>query len=320
MAEHLRKILSELGLDHPRDLIGRTDLMRQTISDNSRWDSLDLSEFLLDFHQGKKREHDLVTKTHHQASDKNLEILEAAKEVLKGTENSIAIPLRLENSDHAIGATLAGEIAKRKLSRDDKGITIDAKGYAGHAFGFGATNGMQLRLEGYANDSIGEAMGGNTKIVVVQPRQLKGSRTPHLIGNAAAYGATGGTMYVAGKAGQRFGVRNSGATLVCEGVGKYAFEYMTGGLGVVLGRCGPCIGSGMTGGELFIYDPEGEVRSRINSDMITQHVDPESDQEKTLKAILGDFLEETKSPHTAAIFNNWSEAVSHFTHVTPRNC
>jgi len=159
---------------------------------------------------------------------------------------------------------------------------------------------------------VGETMSGEARIVVVP---TDGRAASHLIGNAAAYGATGGRLYVAGRAGQRFGVRNSGATLVCEGVGKYAFEYMTGGVGVVLGHCGPCIGSGMTGGELYLYDPEGESRSLVHADLIIED-GLSVDRCESLKAVLGDYLEDTQSLAAAALFARWFDAVSSFIRVT----
>jgi glutamate synthase (NADPH/NADH) large chain len=135
-------------------------------------------------------------------------------------------------------------------------------GMAGQGFGFALVDPLELRLRGYANDTVAEVMHGGS-VVVVPPANRDSGKS--LVGNAAAYGATGGSLFVAGRAGQRFGVRNSGAHLVCEGAGKYAFEYMTGGAGAVLGPLGRVVGSGMTGGELFLLE-DGQLASRLHSD------------------------------------------------------
>ena len=148
-------------------------------------------------------------------------------------------------------------------------------------------------------------MGGTARITIVPPKTLKNfSSTPHLVGNAAAYGATGGTLYVAGRAGQRFGVRNSGAILVCEGAGKYAFEYMTGGIGIVLGKCGPCVGTGMTGGEIFIFDQK----------VAAPFWSLPEDKEKILNEILKDYCSETGSRTAGFILENWQEQKSKFSY------
>ncbi len=160
-----------------------------------------------------------------------------------------------------------------------------------------------------------EDTGDGARVVIVPPKSGY-DYTPHLAGNAVAYGATGGTLFIAGSAGQRFGVRNSGATLVCEGVGKYTFEYMTGGVGVVIGDCGPCIGSGMTGGELYIYDPDGTIKPTLHSDVTAASLG--SEQEKILKDLLVDFVEETKSPRANDLLQDWQKAKSNFLFVEPK--
>ncbi|MFH1829938.1 MAG: glutamate synthase large subunit [Pseudomonadota bacterium] len=293
-ANHLREILASLGFKHPSELVGRVDLLKQRISGNARWDCLDLTELVLDFYEDSKSAAKKVARPERSVSKKN--------EKIRLATNSIK--LNLKNSDHAIGATLAGEIARN----GNRGkVEIIAKGFAGQGFGFCATTGMSLRLAGYANDCVAEAIGGGAKIVIIPPHRLKTHEPSHLIGNAAAYGATGGTLFVAGKAGQRFGVRNSGAILVCEGVGKYAFEYMTGGVGVVLGRCGPCVGSGMTGGELYLYDPQSQLPSCLHPD-----------KEKALKEILIDFVKQTESKTASKILQNWLQERSNFLYICPK--
>ena len=162
-------------------------------------------------------------------------------------------------ADRSVGARISGAIAEGSL-RVSGTLRLSFYGMAGQGFGFALVDPFELRLRGYANDTVAEVMHGGS-VVVVPPANRDSGRS--LVGNAAAYGATGGALFVAGRAGQRFGVRNSGAQLVCEGVGKYAFEYMTGGTGVVLGPVGPVVGSGMTGGVLWLLDDGGDVERRL---------------------------------------------------------
>ncbi len=326
-ADQMREILASLGLRHPHELVGRVDLLKQRVSENPCWDRLDLTEFLLDFRENAGSADTKLKRRTKSISKQNEKIMIAAKDVLEGKSKEALIRLSLQNSDHAVGTSLAGEIAKNGKLEERGGVTISAKGFAGQGFGFCATGNMTLMLKGYANDGVGEAMGGAARIIVLPPQDLRdpstslrmrgqNTPTPHLIGNAAAYGATGGTLFVAGKAGQRFGVRNSGALLVCEGVGKYSFEYMTGGVGIVLGRCGPCIGSGMTGGELYLYDPQGESHSRLHSDVRTSKAPLRPDKEVALKQILTDFYKETDSQSAGRILENWTQERSNFLHIS----
>ncbi|RJO65858.1 MAG: glutamate synthase large subunit [Myxococcales bacterium] len=314
-AGHLRRLLAGFGLSHPRELVGRVDLLRQRTSGNARWDRLDLTELLLDFRRDTRSLPGKPETFRHPVSEKNRDIADNAASVLSGESNHAAVSLRLANSDHAVGATLAGKIARSRSISQTARVDIHCQGYAGQAFGFAATSGMALRLEGYANDAVAEALGGSARIVVVPPSELRMARTPHLVGNAAAYGATGGVLYVAGRAGQRFGVRNSGATLVCLGVGKYAFEYMTGGVGVVLGTSGPCLGSGMTGGELFLLDWQGQVQRRLHADVAGLAKPVGNDEAELLREILADFHRETGESTARRILDHFQEERAGFVHI-----
>ncbi len=315
MGEHLRRILARCGLRHPRELVGRVDLLEQVQSDTPRWDRLDLTELLLDFRDNDGPvPGDVGTRT-GIPSELNQGIVDAAEAFLSGARQDGNLSLALTNSDHGVGATLAGRIARAREENAGATFEIRATGFAGQGFGFGATRGMVLRLEGYANDTVGEIMGEDAKIVIMPPRGRTTEGRPHLVGNAAAYGATGGTLFVAGRCGQRFGIRNSRATLVCEGVGKYAFEYMTGGTGVVLGSWGPCLGSGMTGGELFLYDPQGENHQRLHADVAASKVEGNLDAERSLNRILTEYHDETGSLLASHLLDHWAEAVQKFLHV-----
>jgi glutamate synthase (NADPH/NADH) large chain len=295
--------------------VGRVDLLEQVSTGNARWDRLDLSDLLSDFREDARATPGTTAARVEVVTEKNRRILEAASPVLEGHVRHASVTLELGNDDHAIGASLAGAIAARGGLPEGSRVAILATGYAGQGFGFGATGGMELRLEGSANDAVAEGMGGDARVIVVPP---KGQGAAHLVGNAAAYGATGGGLYVAGRAGQRFGVRNSGAILVCEGVGKYAFEYMTGGLGIVLGRAGPCVGSGMTGGELVLFDPDGTTARQLSVDVVSEERFSDMAKEEKVKAILDDYVRSTGSLIAGRILLEWPHIREQFLCVRPR--
>ncbi|HCP44524.1 MAG TPA: glutamate synthase large subunit [Deltaproteobacteria bacterium] len=313
VAEDVRAILSRLGLRHPRELVGRTDLLRQIKTGEPRWDNLDLSELLLDMTPASPPTTAPSPRPAMRPVD--VALLEVAAPVLQSDALLAHLEHGITTADQAVGARLAGVIAEVGGLESSARIELLARGCAGQAFGFAATSGMHLRLEGYANDTVGAAMSGTARIVVVAPERRGGSAAPHLAGNTVGYGATGGTLYVAGRTGQRFGVRNSGATMVCEGVGKYAFEYMTGGTGVVLGTCGPCIGSGMTGGSLFLLDRDGEAAKQLHSDVEAVFMD--GARLAALRRLIEDFASATSSPRVASILDEWDEVAPNFIAVEP---
>jgi len=280
LAEDIRGILASLGLTSPAELTGRVDLLRQIRSDHPRWSRLDLSELLVDL-RNEPRSSDSVA-------------IQPREDPL--THAAGTVSLTLTTSDQAVGGTLAGKFAGNSEEREPVRLLSD--GFAGQGLGFAATTGMTIRHAGYANDCVGEVMGAEARIVLVPPAGWGGSGVPHLAGNAVGYGATGGELYIAGRVGQRVGVRNSGASLVCEGAGKYAFEYMTGGIGVVLGSCGADVAMGQTGGVIFLLDGEG--------------VPLENDDTEILHDVLQRYAEATSSATAAGILAEWPESARRF--------
>jgi glutamate synthase (ferredoxin) len=317
VGEHLRRILANLGLHDPSELVGRVDLLEQVMEDGEGCYGLDLSEMLLDYRADTRATPGRLPAAQGTISEANEKILNTVKTCLEQEGGDVGVRISIQNYDHALGSTLAGEIAKRGIKDSGKRIEITASGCSGHGFAFGATDGMTMRLTGYANDAVAEIMSGDALVTVIPSADKNGRISFHLIGNAAAYGATGGRLFVAGRAGQRFGVRNSGAILVCEGVGKYAFEYMTGGCAVVIGSCGPCMGSGMTGGRLFIYDPDGQSTACVHPDLVIEP-DISEELEGILKDILVDYFDETGSPCARNLLDGWSDVRSNFISVRPR--
>jgi glutamate synthase domain-containing protein 2/glutamate synthase domain-containing protein 1/glutamate synthase domain-containing protein 3 len=314
VAEDLQGMLAQLGLRHPRELVGRVDLLEQFKTENKRWDTLDLSEILSDFRDDKTAATPATITHVEEVSELNSLILKQVAQGLDEGKKTIDIDIVLQPGvSQSAGATLAGNIARGCYAADFK-VNINARGYAGQGFGFAATRGMTLFLRGYANDAVGEIMSGDAEIIVVAPSDRVQDSIPHLVGNAACYGATGGTLYVAGSAGQRFGVRNSGATIVAQGVGKYAFEYMTGGFAVVIGEFGTCLGSGLTGGTVVIYDPDGRLEDCLHSDAVLS----ESAELERLYEVLNDFESKTGSSRAAEILAQWEQRRSQFRWIHSR--
>jgi glutamate synthase domain-containing protein 3 len=185
------------------------------------------------------------------------------------------------------------------------------EGTAGQSFGAFLAAGAELELVGDANDYVGKGMSGG-RVVVVPPADDAGD--PALLGNAVLYGATGGELFCRGRAGERFAVRNSGATAVVEGAGDHACEYMTRGTVVVLGEVGLNVGAGMTGGKVYVFDPDGRLPLRLN----TQHVIAERIADEELRSLLESQLRHTGSVRAADLLDGWHEAAAWFWRVVPR--
>jgi glutamate synthase domain-containing protein 3 len=216
--------------------------------------------------------------------------------------------------DRSVGAGLGGLIGQRYGSQPPPGrIRARFQGSAGQSFGAFLAAGVELDLAGEANDYVGKAMGGG-RIVIRPPEGDAGD--PVLAGNTVLYGATGGEFYCAGRAGERFAVRNSGATAVVEGIGDHGCEYMTGGTVVVLGTAGRNFGAGMSGGEAFVYDPSGELPLRLNDDLVVlERVSGDSE----LRRLVERHTRYTGSPLATALLAGWDGAVAEFWHVRPRS-
>ncbi|HKP18080.1 MAG TPA: hypothetical protein VJT84_06345, partial [Gaiellaceae bacterium] len=215
--------------------------------------------------------------------------------------------------DRAVGARLGGLIGREFGAGKPPGrVRARFDGSAGQSFGAFLAAGAALELVGEANDYVGKGMGGG-RIVIRPPENDAGD--PVLVGNTALYGATGGELYCAGRAGERFAVRNSGAVAVVEGVGDHACEYMTSGTVVVLGEFGRNVGAGMSGGEAFVYDPAGELPLRLNGDLVSLAPVAAADE---LRRLLERHVRYTGSPRAAALLERWDETLGQFWSVRPK--
>ena len=271
VAEDVRQWLAKLGVARLQDLIGRTDLLQLADGENPRQRGLDLSPILAASglrsdaaqycREARNLPRDPGTLATKMLADMRTAIVEA-----RGGQFQYAI----RNCDRSIGARLSGEIARAHgdLGMSEAPIQINFTGIAGQSFGAWNAGGLQLHLEGDANDYVGKGMAGG-RIVLQPPKAARFiARDTPIMGNTCMYGATGGELYAAGRAGERFAVRNSGATAVIEGVGDHGCEYMTGGSVVVLGRTGLNFGAGFTGGMAYVLDLDRDFVDRYNHELI----------------------------------------------------
>ena len=187
------------------------------------------------------------------------------------------------------------------------------EGEAGQSFGAFLADGIELSLTGEANDYVCKGMSGG-RVVVRPPENDAGD--PYLVGNTVLYGATGGQLFVAGRAGERFAVRNSGAVAVVEGAGDHACEYMTAGAVVILGPTGRNLGAGMSGGEAYVYDPDGTLEGRLNPQLVAAY-EPTPGQLESLRRVIRHHLEATGSEIALQLLENWAIAQRAFSRVAP---
>ncbi len=262
VAEEARAVLASLGLSSFEEAVGRTDLLRRRSTGEARADALDLSPLLAG--AGGRYEGEPMPVA--GGGELGARLAEDARPALEGAA-LVEPAYAITTWDRAVGARLGGLIGRDFGAQPPPGrVRARFDGSAGQSFGAFLAAGVELDLRGEANDYVGKAMGGG-RIAIRAPDGDAGD--PVLIGNTALYGATGGELYCAGRAGERFAVRNSGAVAVVEGVGDHGCEYMTSGVVVVLGSTGRNFAAGMSGGEAFVYDPAAELPQRLNDDLVS---------------------------------------------------
>jgi glutamate synthase domain-containing protein 3 len=319
VAEEVREIMASLGLRKFEQLIGRTDLLK--VRENlTHWKAtqLDFTDVLkpADAARGvavsKSQEQD-----HGLEGALDNELIRLCKGALEtGAACSIEMPIR--NVHRTVGAMLAGEVARRYGDKGlpDGTIRLSFKGSAGQSFGAFAVSGMDLSLEGDANDYVGKGLSGGTLTVRFPGACTFAPDENILIGNTVLYGATSGKAFFCGKAGERFAVRNSGATTVVEGVGDHGCEYMTGGRVIVIGRTGRNFAAGMSGGYAYVYDERLEFTKLCNPEMVQLEA-MDDDDTQFVHTMLSEHIERTGSAKAKRIVDDWSNAVQRFIKVVP---
>ena len=311
VAQEARELLASLGLRSFEEAIGRTDLLRQRKTGNARADQLDLTP-LLDTREGERRfTGSLPIQSPRDALGDRL-YDDGIGALRDGTE--VELDYKIETSNRTVGARLGCAVGfELGVARPSGRVRARFEGEAGQSFGAFLSEGIEMTLTGEANDYVGKGMGGG-RIVVRPPANDAGE--PYLIGNTALYGATGGQLYIAGRAGERFAVRNSGAVAVVEGAGDHACEYMTAGAVVFLGPTGRNLGAGMSGGEAYVFDPDGTVDTRINPQLVASY-EPTEGQLESLRRVIARHLDATGSMKAKAILDAWSSSARDFRRVAP---
>jgi glutamate synthase domain-containing protein 3 len=320
VAQELREYLAALGARTLEELIGRTELLtvRQLPELPPKAKTVCLDALRTSVGEGP-RVHTRARNDWEGDRPLDDQLIADAASALEG-RGKVTLHYPIRNIHRAVGARLAGEIAKRY---GDKGLppaTIDIvlRGIAGQSFGAFCINGVRLTLIGEANDYVGKAMAGGE--LIIRPPADAGFvwHQNTIMGNTCLYGATGGYLYAAGRGGERFAVRNSGAVAVLEGLGDHGCEYMTGGIVVVLGPTGRNFGAGMTGGRAYVLDQARVFEQRVNLELVELHPLEGQEDVENVRTLLERHFVSTKSNKALDVLTNWEDYQELFWMVVPR--
>ena len=320
LAQEIREIMAQLGVRHFDDLVGRTDLLEQrTDIKVSKTTHIDLSKLL---YQPEEAKTNSIRNSHEQIHEiSNVLDTQLITRSHPAIENGMPVELdfAIKNTDRSVGAMLSGKIAKKygAAGLQDNTIRCRFKGSAGQSFGSFLINGVTFILEGDTNDYVGKGLSGG-RIIIVPPTGSTFVPEDNIIaGNTLLYGATSGEVYINGEVGERFCVRNSGATAVVEGVGDHCCEYMTGGRAVILGPTGRNFAAGMSGGIAYVWNPKGDFDYYCNMEMVELSLIEDMADNRELYRLIGNHYKFTHSPLAAKMLDNWQEYVGQFIKVIP---
>ncbi|MEE3317691.1 MAG: glutamate synthase-related protein, partial [Pseudomonadota bacterium] len=319
-AQEVREILASIGAKSLDEVIGRADLLTQVSRGSAHLDDLDLNPMLItvdgahDIVYNRDRERNAVPDT------LDAEIVKDAARFLQDGEK-MQLSYAVQNTDRTVGTRVSSHIVKRfgmRNSLQPDHLTVKLTGSAGQSLGAFSAPGLKIEVSGDANDYVGKGLSGGT--VVVRPPMASPlvAADNTIIGNTVLYGATDGYLFAAGRAGERFGVRNSGAKVVIEGCGSNGCEYMTGGIAVILGTIGANFGAGMTGGMAYLYDPEGLTADMMNMETLVTCPVTVDHWENQLRELVERHVEETKSVKGAEILQHWETEIVNFVQVCPK--
>jgi len=320
LAEQVREYLSEIGAHKLKDIIGRTDLIEIKAADPStKQGTMDFSRLLHKMDSDKPLYWDRGEFT-KVTGVKDEEIIRAAQQAIEFKEE-VNLDYVIKNTDRAVGTMLSGTIAKKygEAGLPDSTINIKFKGSAGQSFGAFAVKGVNLKLEGECNDYFGKGLSGG-RISILPPVRTNADFVAEdniIAGNTGLYGATTGELYVNGRVGERFGVRNSGATAVIEGAGDHCCEYMTGGRVVVLGETGRNFAAGMSGGVAYVWDKNHNFDYFCNMDMVEINLVEDASFRKELKELIRKHYLYTGSALAGKMLDDWNHYVEEFIQVVP---
>ena len=319
IAEEVREILADLGFQSLNDIIGRTDLLRQVSKGSPNLDDLDLNPLFVQADNGKNKRYCESPEINSVPDTLDQKLWPSIEEKIDKKEK-ITDEFEIKNTDRAVGTRISYHLYKKFGNNNLKENTLELKfkGSAGQSFGAFAIKGLKLLLKGDANDYVAKGLSGGTIIVKLQDESNLVSNENTIIGNTVLYGATSGKLLAAGQAGERFAVRNSGATAVTEGCDSNGCEYMTGGEIVILGDVGDNFGAGMTGGMAFIYDPENQFDKKANPESIVWQTPETKYWINHLKSLVQEHSIETNSLISKKIIENFENEINNFLQVCPK--
>ncbi|KDN13315.1 Glutamate synthase [NADPH] large chain [Snodgrassella communis] len=321
IAQDVREIMAQLGISQLTDLIGRTELLEIVSGITPKQSTLNLSKLLYSpkVPDGSSR-YCTQTNPPFDSGRLNRIIMQDIGDAVQSGAD-VDLSYDINNTDRSVGATLSGQIAAAYGNRGHAPQRFDIylNGTAGQSFGVWLAGTVNLYLTGDANDYVGKGMAGGK--IVIHPHGGTAFRPEDttIIGNTCLYGATGGKLFASGKAGERFAVRNSGATVVVEGIGDNGCEYMTGGVVCVLGKTGINFGAGMTGGFAYVLDVDGGFKQRINPELVEGlDISALSMHQENLRGLIAEHVENTHSPLGERILAKWDNYVNRFVLVKPK--
>ncbi|MGY0400056.1 MAG: GltB/FmdC/FwdC-like GXGXG domain-containing protein [Ostreibacterium sp.] len=323
IAQEVREILAQLGETSLEDIIGKTELLKQITPQDNQQAHLDLSPILAKSSQHRTRTtFDKIPNISFDSGKLNAQIVSKLQHSIKEGE-SAELHVNIHNIDRSAGASLSGLIAKHygKDGLPPHTITVNFVGSAGQSFGVWNTGGLDLTLMGEANDYAGKGMSGGQIIIRPHHAATFDTHNSPIVGNTCLYGATGGTFYASGMTGERFAVRNSGATAVAEGAGDHCCEYMTGGTVIILGQVGNNFGAGMTGGMAFVLDPDNHFVDKYNKSSVdvSRIISDDMVQcREYLHEHIKRFAETTGSTFARELINNFEYFTSRFWLIKPK--
>jgi glutamate synthase (NADPH) large chain len=316
----VREILAQIGARSLDEIIGRADLLTQVSRGAAHLDDLDLNPLLISVDGAHKFTYDRSRPRNAVPDALDAEIVkDGARFFEEGEKMQLSYAVR--NTNRTIGTRASSHIVRRFGMRNGlqpDHLTIKLSGNAGQSLGAFAAPGLKIEMTGDANDYVGKGLSGG--VIVVRPQMaspLVASENT-IIGNTVLYGATNGFLFAAGRAGERFAVRNSGASVVIEGCGTNGCEYMTGGVAVILGRIGANFGAGMTGGMAYVHDPDGTARGMMNLESIVTAPVAHPHWEAQLKGLIERHATETGSRKAQAILADWAGERGNFLQICPR--
>ncbi|MDR0922186.1 MAG: glutamate synthase large subunit [Lactobacillales bacterium] len=314
IAEELREIMADLGFRTVDELIGHTEVLKPRFVAKGKAKSLDFSRILGQTIGIKRKVEDPFIEPRQWKE------LDAFAKVAIDNNQEVTIKGTINNVSRTVGARMGGWIAERYGNYEVTPglLKYEYTGIAGQSFASFATQGMELKLIGEANDYVAKGLSG-ARLIVVPPKDAgyEVGKSP-IVGNVACFGANQGEAYFLGRAGERFCVRNSGAKVVVEGVGDHGCEYMTGGVAVVLGSTGRNFGAGMSGGVAYIYDPDGEFPEKCNMEMVQLFKVDETTGDEQLKELIEKHVTYTGSQKAQTILENWTDEKQYFVKVYPQ--